>query len=155
MIALIQRVTQARVTIGGKEFAEIQTGILALIAIEKHDTDLEMQRLAERLTSYRIFPDRNNKMNLSVTDIDGDLLLVPQFTLAADTRRGNRPGFSAAAPPDRSRAMFEKFVAMVRLRHPSTAVGCFGEDMQVSLTNDGPVTFLLRTPAHSGQDPNA
>ncbi|MGH8548768.1 MAG: D-aminoacyl-tRNA deacylase [Methylococcales bacterium] len=131
MIALIQRVTQAEVTIGGKKFAEIGTGILALIAIEKHDTDLEMNRLAERLTCYRIFPDRNNKMNLSL----------------ADTGKGNRPSFSAAATPERSRAMFEKFVAMVRSRHSNTASGCFGEDMQVSLTNDGPVTFLLRTPA--------
>lgn len=150
MIALIQRVTQARVTVACRELAEIRTGILALIALEKHDTEADMKRLAERLIRYRIFPDRDHKMNLSVQDIQGGLLLVPQFTLAADTRKGNRPSFSAAAPPDKSRAMFEAFVAMVRSIHPNTASGCFGEDMQVQLTNDGPVTFLLRSPPHPG-----
>lgn len=145
MIALIQRVTGASVRVGDRQVADIRAGILALVAIERDDTEEDMKRLAKRLINYRIFPDRDNKMNLSLDDIGGDLLLVPQFTLAADTRKGCRPGFSLAAPPEKSRTMFEQFVVMVRSKYPNTASGCFGEDMQVSLTNDGPVTFLLRT----------
>ncbi len=151
MIALIQRVKHAEVTVGGKTVARAGYGILALVAIEKQDTDTEMQRLAERLLNYRIFPDQNKKMNLSLCDIGGDLLLVPQFTLAADTRNGNRPGFSAAAPPEQSRSMFEQFVGLMECRHQQTECGCFGEDMQVSLTNDGPVTFLLHVTSPTRQ----
>jgi D-tyrosyl-tRNA(Tyr) deacylase len=151
MIALIQRVIHAEVAVRGKTVARAGYGILALVAIEKQDADTEMHRLAERLLNYRIFPDQDKKMNLSLCDIGGELLLVPQFTLAADTRKGNRPSFSAAAPPEKSRSMFEQFVGLMKCRHQQTECGCFGEDMQVSLTNDGPVTFLLQVASPTRQ----
>lgn len=143
MIALIQRVSQARVEIQDQTVAEIGRGILALIAIEKSDTQIDLERLTERLIGYRIFPDQDGKMNLGLKEIRGELLLVPQFTLAADTRKGNRPSFSSAAPPDLSRALFEQFVEIACAKYPKTACGIFAQDMQVSLTNDGPVTFWL------------
>ena len=145
MRALIQRVSHAEVSVAGERVAAIQRGILALIGVEAGDDAARSSRLLERLLTYRIFPDGEGRMNLSVTDIAGGLLLVPQFTLAADTRKGTRPGFSTAAPPDAARALFEALVGDAQGRHPAVAAGRFGADMQVSLTNDGPVTFLLET----------
>lgn len=145
MRALIQRVGHAEVSVAGERIAAISRGILALIGVEAGDGAAQAARLVERVLTYRIFPDGEGRMNLSVADIGGGLLLVPQFTLAADTRKGTRPGFSTAAPPEAARALFEAFVKDAEGRHPVVATGRFGADMQVSLTNDGPVTFLLET----------
>ncbi len=145
MRALIQRVSHAEVSVAGERIAAIQRGILALIGVEADDGAAQGDRLLERLLTYRIFPDGEGRMNLSVTDIGGGLLLVPQFTLAADTRKGTRPGFSTAAPPEAARALFERLVGDAQGRHSTVATGRFGADMQVSLTNDGPVTFLLES----------
>lgn len=145
MRALIQRVSHAEVSVAGARIAAISRGILALIGVEAGDGAAQAARLLERVLTYRIFPDGEGRMNLSVADIGGGLLLVPQFTLAADTRKGTRPGFSTAAPPEMARALFEAFVKAAQDRHPVVATGRFGADMQVSLTNDGPVTFLLQT----------
>lgn len=146
MIALIQRVTQARVDVEGETVGAIGHGILALVAVEKGDSEKEARRLADKLLAYRIFADETGRMNLSVKDIGGGLLLVSQFTLAADTNSGNRPSFTPAAAPEDGRRLFDYFVATVRGLHPSVATGRFGADMQVSLINDGPVTFQLRIP---------
>lgn len=143
MIALIQRVTSASVTVDNQTIGEIENGILALIGVEKHDQQANADRLFERLVGYRIFSDADDKMNLSVTDIGGGLLLVPQFTLAADTRKGKRPSFSTAAPPQEGQALFNYFVEQAQQKFPSVATGEFGADMKVSLCNDGPVTFWL------------
>ena len=144
MIALIQRVTFASVEVEGEIVGRIGKGILALVAVERGDGEAEAMRLADKLLGYRIFPDEAGRMNRSVRDIDGELLLVSQFTLAADTRSGNRPSFTPAAPPEEGRRWFDFFVDSVRAAHPKTETGQFGADMQVSLVNDGPVTFLLR-----------
>lgn len=144
MIGLLQRVSSAAVAIDGAQVASIDTGLLVLIGVERGDSTAQADRLAERLLNYRVFPDSEGRMNLSVTDVDGELLLVPQFTLAADTSRGNRPGFSTAAEPDTGRELFDALVAAVRQRHTAVQTGRFGADMQVSLCNDGPVTFRLR-----------
>jgi D-aminoacyl-tRNA deacylase len=150
MIALLQRVTQARVDVAGRTIGAIDRGILALIGVESGDSVAQAHRLAERVLSYRIFPDDQGKMNLDTTQIDADLLLVPQFTLAADTSRGNRPGFQTAAPPDQARQLFGVLLARTRELRAGAAgkveTGVFGADMQVSLVNDGPVTFSLRVP---------
>lgn len=146
MIALIQRVTQARVEVGSETVGAIGRGILALVAVEKGDSEHEAKRLAGKLLAYRIFPDENSRMNLTVKDIGGELLLVSQFTLAADTNSGNRPSFTPAAAPEEGRRLFDYFVATVRGLHCPVATGRFGADMQVSLINDGPVTFQLRIP---------
>lgn len=144
--ALIQRVSHAEVAVAGERIAAIGRGILALIAVEAGDGPGQGARLLERLLTYRIFPDGEGRMNLSLADVGGGLLLVPQFTLAADTRKGTRPGFSTAAPPELARALFEGLAKEAASRHaPGVALGRFGADMQVSLTNDGPVTFLLET----------
>ena len=145
MRALIQRVSHAEVDVAGERIGAIQRGILALIGVEADDGAAQGARLLERLLTYRIFPDGEGRMNLSLTDIGGGLLLVPQFTLAADTRKGTRPGFSTAAPPEAARGLFETLAADARARHAAVATGRFGADMQVSLTNDGPVTFLLES----------
>jgi len=145
MIAVLQRVNQARVTVGEETIAAIGTGMLVLVAVEKGDAETQAQRLAERLVSYRIFADEGDKMNLSVADIDGGLLLVPQFTLAADTHKGSRPSFTPAADPESGRRLFECLVAAARKLHPQVMTGCFGADMKVSLVNDGPFTFILTT----------
>lgn len=145
MRALIQRVSRAEVAVAGERIAAIERGILALIGVQAGDDAARGSRLLERLLTYRIFPDGEGRMNLSVTDIGGGLLLVPQFTLAADTRRGTRPGFGTAAAPEAARTLFEGLVDAARARHAVVAAGRFGADMQVSLTNDGPVTFLLET----------
>lgn len=144
MIALIQRVAEARVAVAGEAVGTIGRGVLALVGVERGDTEREAQRLAERVLGYRIFPDAEGKMNRSLADIAGGLLLVPQFTLAADTRSGTRPGFSTAAAPEEGKRLFDYLVQLSREKHPVVATGRFGADMQVSLVNDGPVTFWLQ-----------
>jgi len=143
LIALIQRVSHASVRVGDAEIASIGNGILALVAVEKGDTDEDARRLAERVGAYRIFSDANGKMNLSLKDVKGELLAVSQFTLAADTTGGLRPSFSSAAAPDECRRLFDLFVASASQTLP-VKTGRFGADMQVSLVNEGPVTFWLR-----------
>lgn len=143
MIALIQRVTKADVVVNQQCIAQIEQGILALIGIEKGDQESNADRLLERLLNYRIFSDSDDKMNLSVSDINGGLLLVPQFTLAADTRKGRRPGFSTAASPKDGEALFNYLLERAGENYSPVACGEFGADMQVSLCNDGPVTFWL------------
>ncbi len=143
MIALIQRVTEANVTVAGEVIGKIDQGILALIGVEKHDAQSNADKLLKRLLGYRIFSDQNDKMNLSVADINGGLLLVPQFTLAADTKKGMRPSFSSAAPPQVGESLFNYLVQQAKLNHTFIQTGRFGADMQVSLVNDGPVTFHL------------
>ncbi len=145
MIALIQRVSEAQVEIDGAIVGSIGRGILALIGVRPADDEAAAARLLDRLLKYRIFPDDADKMNLSLQQIAGDLLLVPQFTLAADTHHGLRPGFSTAAPPDQGRRLFTLLVETARSRHAPVASGVFGANMQVSLTNDGPVTLWLES----------
>jgi D-aminoacyl-tRNA deacylase len=144
MIALLQRVSHAHVDIAGDRVAAIDHGLLALVCAERGDGEEQAARLLDRILNCRVFADANGKMNLSLRDVKGALLLVPQFTLAADTRGGNRPGFSAAAPPVLGRTLFEKLVALSQQAHSLVASGRFGADMQVTLTNDGPVTIWLR-----------
>jgi len=146
MIALLQRVTTASVIVAGVLIAEIGAGLLLFIAVEDGDSEQQVDRLLRRLLHYRVFPDEGGRMNRSVLDIGGELLLVPQFTLAADTRKGSRPGFSAAAPAVEGARLFDYLVACAR-QQLSAAVqaGRFGADMQVALINDGPVTFFLRS----------
>lgn len=148
MIGLLQRVSSAAVEIEGREIARIGPGLLVLVAVERDDTSLEAGRLLDRLLNYRVFADAEDRMNLSVTDVNGGLLLVPQFTLAADTKKGLRPGFSTAAPPDEGRQRFEEFLDLARQRFPGVQAGHFGAHMQVSLVNDGPVTFWIQAPRH-------
>ena len=144
MIALIQRVAEARVAVDGNVIGEIGRGILALIGVERGDAEAQAERLVERVLGYRIFPDEAGKMNLSLLDIKGELLAVPQFTLAADTNSGTRAGFSTAASPDEARRLSERFVLLSSQKHLHVRTGSFGADMRVSLVNDGPVTFWLR-----------
>lgn len=144
MIALLQRVSMAQVVIDGVTVGAIERGLLVLLGVETGDTAVEADRLLERLLNYRVFSDDDGKMNLSLRDVGGGLLLVPQFTLAADTRKGLRPGFSTAAPPEQGRVLFEHVVTQARNAHAQVATGRFGADMQVTLTNDGPVTFWLQ-----------
>ena len=144
MIALLQRVSMAQVDIEGVTVGAIERGLLVLLGVEAGDSAAEADRLLERLLNYRVFNDDAGKMNLSLRDVSGGLLLVPQFTLAADTRKGLRPGFSTAAPPEQGRVLFEHVVAQARGIHARVATGRFGADMQVTLTNDGPVTFWLQ-----------
>jgi D-tyrosyl-tRNA(Tyr) deacylase len=143
VIALVQRVAEAKVTVGGETVGAIGRGILALIGVERSDGEAEAQRLAEKVLAYRIFPDAAGKMNLSLQDIGGELLAVPQFTLAADTNSGTRAGFSAAAAPPDAQRLFAYFVELLGSKS-RVATGRFGADMQVSLVNDGPVTFWLQ-----------
>ena len=143
MITIIQRVTQASVTVDHRMMGEIGTGIVALIAIEKKDTDALAQRLLERILNYRIFADEKDKMNLSLRDINGGLLLIPQFTLAADTNKGNRPSFAAAASPEQGHAIFSYLRQYAQSVYSPVVFGQFGSDMQVALINNGPVTFTL------------
>ena len=147
MIGLIQRVSEASVTVESSVAGQISRGLLVLLGVEKHDNHRSAQRLLERLLGYRVFPDDTGRMNLSLADIGGGLLLVPQFTLAADTRRGTRPSFSSAASPELGAELFEYFVQIAREKHAIVATGVFGADMQVSLVNDGPVTFWLQVGA--------
>jgi D-tyrosyl-tRNA(Tyr) deacylase len=143
VIALIQRVSQARVAVAGDTVGAIGRGILALVGVERGDTDARAQRLLERVLGYRVFPDVEGRMNLSLRDVGGGLLLVSQFTLVADTTKGMRPSFSSAAPPDEGRRLFEHLVVLARAAHSDVATGRYGADMQVALVNDGPVTFWL------------
>ena len=144
MIALIQRVREARVQVAGLTVGAIHRGILALVGVERGDTEREAERLAERVIGYRIFADDAGKMNRSLADIRGGLLIVPQFTLAADTHSGARPSFSSAAPPAEGEKLYLRFVELSRVRHSLVETGTFAADMQVSLVNDGPVTFWLQ-----------
>ena len=144
MIGLIQRVTQARVEVDNSTAGQIGRGILALIGVEKQDESATAQRLAQRIIQYRIFPDADGKMNMSLQDTGGELLLVPQFTLPADTRKGNRPSFSSAAPPETGQRLFLELADYAREAQITVKTGVFGANMQVSLTNDGPVTFWLQ-----------
>ncbi len=144
MIALLQRVSRADVVVDGKTVGAVGRGLLVLVCAEKGDTDEKAVKLAAKLLKFRVFPDEAGKMNRSVKDVAGELLLVSQFTLAADTTSGNRPSFSPAADPETGRRLYELFVAEVRESGLKTETGLFGAHMQVSLTNDGPVTFTLR-----------
>lgn len=143
MIALIQRVTEARVTVADETVGAIERGLLALVAVEPDDTEARVERMLERLLGYRVFEDAAGKMNLALTDIDGGLLLVSQFTLAADTKKGMRASFTSAAEPALGRRLFDRLVERARARHPRVATGRFGAHMRVHLVNDGPVTFRL------------
>jgi len=145
MIGLLQRVREARVDVDGQTIGAIGRGLLVFVGIERADTESEADRLLEKLIAYRVFPDAEDKMNLSVRDVGGGLLLVPQFTLAADTRSGTRASFTPAADPAKGRQLFEYLLAQAARRHSPVSAGRFGADMQVSLANDGPVTFLLQT----------
>ena len=145
MIALIQRVSTARVTVDGRVCGAIGAGLLALIGVARADGPAQATRLLERLLDYRVFTDDAGRMNRSLRDTAGGLLLVPQFTLAADTSSGTRPGFSTAAEPALARELFEQLLAAARAAHPEVAAGEFGAHMEVSLTNDGPVTFWLES----------
>lgn len=149
MIALLQRVRRAAVEIEGVQRARIDTGLLVLLGVERNDTETQADRLLERVLSYRIFPDENGRMNVSLRECRGGLLIVPQFTLAADTRSGTRPGFSTAAAPDEGQRLFDYFLANAIQAHASVQAGVFGADMQVELVNDGPVTFWLQVAAGS------
>lgn len=144
MIVLLQRVSRSAVSVSGQTIAQVNQGILALIGFERGDGNTELERMGQRLLNYRIFSDDESKMNLNVQQVGGGILLVPQFTLAADTNRGNRPSFSIAAAPDDGRRLFQQFAAQIQQQHADTACGEFGADMQVSLINDGPVTFWLQ-----------
>lgn len=143
MIGLLQRVQSAGVEIAGKSIANIGHGLLVLVGIQQGDTGKEASRLLERLLGYRVFPDSAGKMNLSIRDVSGELLLVPQFTLAADTHTGMRPGFSTAADPADGERLFARLVSLAGQQYERVASGQFGADMQVALVNDGPVTFWL------------
>ena len=145
MIALIQRVLSAHVEIESRTAGSIEQGVLALIGVQRDDTHASADRLLERVLTYRIFADEAGRMNRSLADIRGGLLLVPQFTLAADTRQGTRPGFSTAAAPDTARALFDHLVERARGRHTPVGTGEFAAHMRVSLVNDGPVTFWLES----------
>ena len=145
MIGLLQRVSHASVAVGGDTIGEIGRGLMVLVAVHRDDTEKDIERLAERLLGYRVFPDADGRMNLSVRDISGGLLLVPQFTLAADTKKGTRASFTKGAPPEKASACFDRLVDACRAQLDTVETGEFGAHMQVSLTNDGPVTFWLDT----------
>jgi D-aminoacyl-tRNA deacylase len=150
MIGLLQRVISSDVTVAGQQIGAIGRGVLVLVGVERDDSEEQADRLLDKVLNYRIFPDAAGRMNLSLRDINGGLLLVPQFTLAADTRSGTRAGFSTAAPPDEARRLFDYFVQRAKQQHATVATGQFGADMQVALINDGPVTFWLQVPAKTG-----
>jgi D-tyrosyl-tRNA(Tyr) deacylase len=143
MIALLQRVLEAEVRVDGVAVASIGRGLLVFVGVRPEDDVTAAQKLLERLLKYRVFADEHGKMNLNLSQIDGNLLLVPQFTLAADTRHGLRPGFSTAAAPELGRRLFEWLVTAARSQYPRVESGVFGAHMQVALINDGPVTFWL------------
>lgn len=145
MRALIQRVAHASVEVDQQRIGNINQGLLVFIGVEKGDRQEDADRLLKKILAYRVFSDPEDKMNLSVTDVQGGLLLVSQFTLAANTQKGLRPSFSSAAPPPEGEAMYNYIVEQARLMHPDVATGRFGADMKVELLNDGPVTFLLET----------
>jgi D-tyrosyl-tRNA(Tyr) deacylase len=144
MIGLIQRVTRASVSVAGRSVGAIGAGLLVFVCAERGDRERQAEQLLAKVTAIRVFADAGGKMNLSVRDVSGGLLLVPQFTLAADTRSGTRPSFTPAAPPQEGRRLFEFLVTLAQRSYPSVATGEFGAMMQVDLVNDGPVTFWLR-----------
>jgi D-tyrosyl-tRNA(Tyr) deacylase len=146
MIALIQRVTRAQVDVAGETVGKIGPGLLALVAVQPADGEPQAQRMVERLMGYRVFADEAGKMNKSLSDTNGGLLLVSQFTLAADTATGMRPSFTSAAAPEHGRKWFERLVELAKNRHSTVEIGRFGAHMEVSLVNDGPVTFWLEVP---------
>lgn len=145
MLTVIQRVTHAHVAVNNSIIGDVKQGIVALLAIEKGDTEAEAKQLIDRIFNYRLFADSDDKMNLSLRDINGGLLLIPQFTLAANTKKGNKPSFATAAPPALAEPLFEFAARYAAQQHAHVACGQFGADMQVSLCNDGPVTFTLNT----------
>jgi len=144
MIGLLQRVARASVMVDGERIAEIDRGLMVLLGVEKNDTREQAERLVKKLLEYRVFADDDGKMNLSVLDIEGEVLLVPQFTLAADTDKGKRPSFSSAAPPEQGADLFAAVVDIMSRQLPQVQTGQFGADMAVELINDGPVTFWLQ-----------
>ncbi|MEX2125940.1 MAG: D-aminoacyl-tRNA deacylase [Woeseia sp.] len=145
MIGLLQRVAEASVSVSGDVVSAIGPGLLVLVAVKRDDSTADVERLAERILTYRVFADDQGRMNRSLTDLSLDLLLVPQFTLAADTRKGRRASFTGAASPDAGRRYFDLMLELCRDRVPGVASGIFGADMQVALVNDGPVTFWLES----------
>lgn len=153
MIGLLQRVTAASVEIDGETIAQIGAGLLVLVGVERGDDETTTEKLLDRLLNYRVFTDAGGRMNLALTDTGGALLLVPQFTLAADTGKGLRPGFSRAAVPADAERLFGHMAKRAGIRLPGTQSGRFGAHMRVSLTNDGPVTFWIRVPAHEEPEP--
>lgn len=144
MIGLVQRVKKASVEVNNECVGRIEQGMLLLLGIQKNDTQASADKLIDKLLAYRLFADADNKMNCSVQQIDGAILVVSQFTLAADTNKGLRPSFSSAAPPAQARQLYDYVVAQLQQKHPKMATGIFAADMQVSLVNDGPVTFILQ-----------
>ena len=151
MIGLLQRVSEAHVDVDGRTIGAIGPGLMVLVCAERGDTVAEAERLLERLLAYRVFADSAGKMNLSLRDVAGGLLLVPQFTLAADTAKGTRPSFTPAAPPEVGRRLFDHMLAPARRAHSPVVAGEFGAIMKVSLTNDGPVTLWLQVHPRSGR----
>lgn len=145
MISLLQRVSEASVSVDGRAVAACKAGLLVFVAFEPHDDSPACERMAERILGYRVFGDAGGRMNLSVGDAGGEVLFVPQFTLAADTRKGTRPSFSGGADPGKAEALFQRLVDCASRRHPGVHAGRFGADMKVALVNDGPATFLLRS----------
>jgi D-tyrosyl-tRNA(Tyr) deacylase len=145
MIGLLQRVRRASVEVDGRTVGAVGPGLLVLVGVQKEDSEARAERLLERLLGYRVFPDGQGRMNLSLGDVGGGLLLVPQFTLAADTRKGTRASFSSAAPPAEGERLFDHLADSARARHGDVQTGVFGADMQVALVNDGPVTFWLES----------
>lgn len=143
MLGLIQRVKHASVTVDGEVTGAIQQGILLLLGIQKNDSEETANKLIDKILAYRIFSDTNNKMNCNLQQVSGGILIVSQFTLAADTKKGLRPSFSSAAPPTQAETLYDYFVAQMQNKHDKVATGIFAADMQVSLINDGPVTFML------------
>jgi len=146
VIGLLQRVSESRVVVDGETVGEIGTGLMVLLGVEKGDREKGAERLIQRILGYRVFPDEQGRMNRSLKDSKGGLLLVPQFTLAADTHKGTRPSFSPAAPPEEGERLFKHALDFARSQHPTVAAGRFGADMTVSLSNEGPVTFWLSVP---------
>ncbi len=144
MMALLQRVARAHVSVEGQVLGAIGEGLLVLVGVEKHDREVQARRLLQRITGYRVFADADGRMNRSLMDVGGELLLVPQFTLPADTDKGSRPSFSPAADPRDGRRLFDYLVEYASSHGPAPRTGCFGAHMQVHLVNDGPVTFMLR-----------
>ena len=142
MLGLIQRVSEAQINVSGKVVGKINRGLLLLLGVQKGDAERDVSRLVNKVVNYRVFRDDKGHMNLSLLDISGELLITPQFTIAADTKKGSRPSFSSAAPPDEAQALFDIFVLQAR-DLCAVETGIFGVDMKVSLTNDGPVTFML------------
>jgi len=143
MFGLIQRVKQASVTVDGEVTGAIQQGILLLLGIQKNDNEETANKMIDKILAYRIFSDTNNKMNCNLQQVGGGILIVSQFTLAADTKKGLRPSFSSAAPPTQAETLYDYFVTQMQNKHDKVATGIFAADMQVSLINDGPVTFML------------